>query len=68
MPHFRIRARRVLGLISSSSAAPFFPSDWPTGFLEHLEDVVVFQLVESFDVLSCLLLRLVECIEVAQNL
>jgi hypothetical protein len=44
------------------------PLDSPSGFLEHLEDMVVFQLVEGFDLLPCRIRGLPERIEVVQHL
>jgi hypothetical protein len=37
------------GAESQEYRGPFFPLDSPTGFLGRLEDVVVFQVDESFD-------------------
>jgi len=56
------------GVDTKESRCPVFSLDAPTGFLEHLEDVVMFQLGEGFDVLPFQFLCLPERIEAVQYL
>jgi hypothetical protein len=39
------------GIETEKSRCPVFPLDAPTGFLEHMEDVIVFQVGEDLDIL-----------------
>jgi hypothetical protein len=56
------------GIETKDSGGSVFPLDSPTGFLEHMEDVVVFQLNEGFDSLAFRLPGLAERIETVQYL
>ena len=47
---------------------PVFSLDSPTGFLENMEDVVLLQIGEGFDILPIQFSRLPERIKLVQNL
>jgi hypothetical protein len=56
------------GVKTKDYCCPGFPLDSPTGFLEHLKDVVLFQLGKGFDILPCLFPCLPESIKPVQYL
>src|SRR6185369_4845459 len=64
-PHSCTKSAGVQTKDSGCSALPF---NAPTGFLENLEDVVLFQFGKGFDVPPCRLLRLRGHVEPIQDL
>ncbi len=59
---------KCAGVETKEYRRPVFTLDSPTGFLQHLEDVSVFQLGKGFDVLHCQFPCLREGIEPVQYL
>src|SRR6185369_5045287 len=56
------------GVETKDSRSPVFTLNAPTGFLENLEDMVLFQFGKGFDVPPCRLLCLQGYVEPVQDL
>jgi hypothetical protein len=59
---------KCAGIETKKSRCSVFSFDSPAGFLQNLNDVVVFQIDKGFDVLTSRLICIVGRIEVVQYL